>query len=135
MAVDALSSLCRVLVADLGSADQLPDGALEAVDTVVLVIAGDPVGVTRLVREAPRWAALADSRSMVVVANRTPPRRFHRSEVGDQLAATLGSVPVITVAQDDGVSAQAWEGSPVSRGRFGRAMSRMAGLVAEVVSS
>lgn len=134
MAVEALLSTCRVLVADLGSAERLSEGALEGLDTLVLVIAGDPVGVTRLVREAPRWVAQGESGSMVVVANRTPSRRFHRGEVGGELEAAIGDVPVITIPYDGAVSAGAWEGSPIAKGAFGRAMARMAGLVAGVVA-
>lgn len=135
MAIDALSSICRVLVADMGSADQLPDGALDGVDSVVLVISGDPVGVTRLMRDAGRWVGLAESGSLAVVANRTPSRRFHRSELSDELTAAVGDAPVITIPHDDGVVAGSWTGVPAATGKFGRAMSRMAGLVAEVVSA
>lgn len=134
MAVDTLSSRCRVLVADLGSADQGPDGGVEGVDTLVLVISGDPVGVTRLVRDAPRWSERAESGSMVVVANRVPQRRFHRSEVAAELEFAFGSVPVLTIPHDDGVITGAWEGSPSDRGKFGRAMAKMAGLIAGAVS-
>lgn len=135
MAVDALASRCRVLVADLGSADHVVDAALDGVDTIVLVMSGDPVGVTRLVRDAARWRDQAETRSMVIVANRTLARRFHRSEVSEEIEAAVGSVPVLTIPHDDGVASASWEGSPARGGKFGRAMSRMASLVAGVVSS
>lgn len=134
MAIEALSGSCDVLVADLGDAAHNGDGTLGKFDTLVVVVGGDPVGVTRLVRDSQRWLRLAEASSLVVVVNRCPPRRFQRSELGSEIEQVLGSLPLITLPHDDRVMTGAWEGSAVAKGRFGRRMGSMAGIVASAVN-
>lgn len=134
MVLDFLASRCDVLVVDLGSAVDASEATMSGCDALVVVFSGDPVGLTRLVRDGARWRRLAETTAMVAIANRCPGRRFHRHELVREVDEALGPVPVITTTHDEGVLGGAWEGAPVSRGQFARAMARMAGLVAEAVS-
>lgn len=133
MVLDHLAASADVVVADLGEVSSWGDGILGRPDALVLVAAGDPVGVTRLVRDAPRWSAHADASSMLVVLNRCPRRRFHRGELADQVVEALGTVPLVVLAHDERVVEAAWEGLPVTGGRFGKELGRMASLVAAAV--
>ena len=135
MALETLASRNRVVVADLGEASSWGDGPLGWFDSLVLVATGDPVGVTRLVRQAQRWSSLAESVSLVVVVNRSPRRRFHRGELTDEIEGALGHLPLTVVPHDDRVMVGSWDGVPVTRGRFAAAVGRMAGLVASAVTA
>src|SRR5690606_2631710 len=135
MALETLASRNRVVVADLGEASSWGDGPLGWFDSLVWVATGDPVGVTRLVRQAQRWSSLAESVSLVVVVNRSPRRRFHRGELTDEIEGALGHLPLTVVPHDDRVMVGSWDGVPVTRGRFAAAVGRMAGLVASAVTA
>lgn len=135
MALETLASRNRVVVADLGEASSWGDGPLGWFNSLVLVATGDPVGVTRLVRQAQRWSSLAESVSLVVVVNRCPRRRFHRGELTDEIEGALGHLPLTVVPHDDRVMVGSWDGVPVTRGRFAAAVGRMAGLVASAVTA
>jgi MinD-like ATPase involved in chromosome partitioning or flagellar assembly len=135
MAVGALAEVYPLVVADVGAmSDVLPE-VLREFDSLVLVASGDPVGVARLVKAAPQVHRMVGQASLLVVANRCLPGRFHVGEVRSEVASAFPDVPVVTIPADDRVARAAWDGVVVSSGRFARAMQRISQIVVESVSS
>jgi MinD-like ATPase involved in chromosome partitioning or flagellar assembly len=138
---DVLDELARIrpaIVVNIGPrVDDLPSlggparfgvsrAALACADDIVLVGTASPVGARRVVD----W--MADAREVVgstpvhVVVNRYPGGRYAIGEVEAELRRAV-SFTSFTVAPDDGkVIRAAWEGSPVPKGPFLRAVGRVA---------
>lgn len=134
MAIDALRAVSQVVIGDLGVLGRVFDEIMDRVDALVVVARGDPVGVTRLMREAPHIRHRAETTPTAVVVNMCPRRRYHRGEIADEVVSALSTIPVVLVPRDRRVEAAGWEGVPAHGGRFAREVGRMADLVAGWVS-
>lgn len=124
--VGRLAADAAWLVVDAGENALGPVGSiLRRGDRVVAVAAPDPVGVARLV---DWYAELPEPRPTCdVLVNRAPGSPFLRGEIAAEVTRSMpvsgfGFLPV-----DDGVSTAAWDGLPVRRGPFHRALVRWMG--------
>jgi MinD-like ATPase involved in chromosome partitioning or flagellar assembly len=138
--VDQVCRAAEVVVVDgLGSLQDLggpPRGrfataralTIEA-DVLVAVCDASPVGIARLLAWAVDARALASSTPLVVIANRAPSASFRRGELYDEIRSSIDVIEVGFVGVDPRVVDAAWEGRPVRRGRFTRAVSRISKVV------
>jgi MinD-like ATPase involved in chromosome partitioning or flagellar assembly len=95
-------------------------------DVVVAVCDPSPHGVARLLGWAVEALALAPDASLLVVVNRAPDARFRRGELYDEITSSLPLVDVAFVPADRRVADAAWDGTPVGRGPFTRALADIA---------
>jgi MinD-like ATPase involved in chromosome partitioning or flagellar assembly len=135
MAVGALVEVYPLVVGDLGPVSDLLPEVLREFDSLVVVATGDPVGVTRLLKAAPQVNRMAGDVSILVVANRCLPGRFHHSEVRAEVSAAFPGLPVATLPADDRVARSSWDGVAITSGRFGRAMRGISRIVIDSVTA
>jgi MinD-like ATPase involved in chromosome partitioning or flagellar assembly len=131
MLFDALSESVDVLVADLGPLQHSVRGVLRGFDAIALVGTGDPVGITRLLHSAGRAIEQVPAEAVVLVANKTFPRRYYESEIRRELQSSFPDVPLVVLPFDQRLSASIWEGELSPRGPFARSVGRMASLIIE----
>ena len=130
MILESLAENCDLLVADLGSEDRCQAVILRGLDVVILVAAGDPISLTRLVKVTERLDGLFDRGQLVAAINETPRRRFHRGEIRSEMATALPGLPMLVLPFDKRVPRAIWDGRPTPRGPFTREVERIADLVA-----
>ena len=138
--VDHLGGAAEIVVADgLGSLQDLGGPsrgrfataralAIEA-DVLVAVCDASPVGIARLLAWTVEARGLAPTTPIVVVVNRAPSARFRRAELFKEICSSIDVIEVGFVGADSRVVDAAWEGRPVRRGRFNRAVSRISKTV------
>jgi MinD-like ATPase involved in chromosome partitioning or flagellar assembly len=138
--VDRLAAVAEIVVVDgIGSLQDLGGPtrgrfataralAIEA-DVLVAVCDASPVGIARLLAWIVEARALAPSTAIVVAVNRAPSAAFRRGELYEEIASSIDVAEVAFVGTDSHVVDAAWDGRPVSRGRFTRTISRLAGVV------
>jgi MinD-like ATPase involved in chromosome partitioning or flagellar assembly len=102
--------------------------AIEA-DVLVAVCDASPVGIARLLAWIVEARGLAPSTPIVVVVNRAPSASFQRAELYDEIRSSVDVVEVGFVGVDSRVVDAAWNGRPVGRGRYTRAVARIAKVV------
>jgi len=102
--------------------------AIEA-DVLVAVCDASPVGIARLLAWIVEARGLAPSAPIVVVVNRAPSASFRRGELYDEIRSSADVVEVGFVGVDSRVVDAAWSGRPVARGRYTRAVARIAKVV------
>ena len=129
MLVDSLAALADVVVVDLGPHRAGAPGLLGEFDTVILVGEGNPVGVARLVRTAGSVLTNNPAQSVLAAVNKTGKGSFRRSEIVAEIERSVPGMPTVTLPFEPGLEQAAWDGTMVSRGRYWRAVSSMAGVV------
>ncbi len=124
------------LLQDVGSA---PRGRYATAQAIVreadaLVVVGDasPVGVTRVLAWTADARSLAPATPVVVVLNRAPRDAFRRGELYDEVGRSVDAVDVIFLPFDRCVTDAAWAGTPIRRGRFGKAFVAITERVAAI---
>jgi hypothetical protein len=98
-------------------------------DAIVAVCDASPIGVARLLSWAVDARDLAPDLPVAVLVNRAPPAAFRRGELYEEIATSIDVVDVVFVVPDGRVTDAAWNGSPVGRGRFTRALDGVAARV------
>lgn len=96
-------------------------GLIEVADRLVAVGSATPVGLTRLID----WLAVVEprlGRSADVVLNQAPRDSKRRTELVSELVRSYRPASLATLPYDPEVANAAWDGKPVSRGRFKRAV-------------
>jgi MinD-like ATPase involved in chromosome partitioning or flagellar assembly len=138
--VDHLGGAAEIVVVDgLGSLQDLGGPsrgrfataralAIEA-DVLVAVCDASPVGIARLLAWTVEARGLAPTTPIVVVVNRAPSATFRRAELFKEICSSIDVIEVGFVGADSRVVDAAWEGRPVRRGRFNRAVSRISKTV------
>jgi MinD-like ATPase involved in chromosome partitioning or flagellar assembly len=126
--VDGLGSLQDVGGQSRGRFATAQALAREA-DVLVAVCDASPVGVARLLAWTVEARSLAASTPVVVVMNRAPSAAFRRGELYDEITSSLDVVDVAFLGVDPRVADAAWAGRPVGKGRFTRAVARVAEVV------
>lgn len=96
---------------------------------VVAVCDATPVGVARLCSWAADARMLNGEAPMRVVVNRAPVERYRRGELFEEIIRSLPWAEIVFVPYDRRVVVAAWDGTPVPRGRFTRAVAGVARLV------
>jgi MinD-like ATPase involved in chromosome partitioning or flagellar assembly len=141
--VDHVGGVAEIVVVDgLGSLQDLggsPRGrfataralAIEA-DVLVAVCDASPVGIARLLAWTVEARGLAPATPIVVVVNRAPSASFRRGELYDEIRSSVDVVEIGFVGVDSRVVDAAWNGSPVARGRFTRAVARVSKVVVDL---
>jgi MinD-like ATPase involved in chromosome partitioning or flagellar assembly len=141
--VDHLGAAAEIVVVDgLGSLQDLggaPRGrfataralAIEA-DVLVTVCDASPVGIARLLAWTVEARGLAPSTPIVAVVNRAPSATFRRAELFKEICSSIDVIEVGFVGADSRVVDAAWDGRPVARGRFTRAVSQLSKTVVAV---
>ena len=76
--------------------------------------------------------ALAPATPLIVAVNRAPSASFRRGELYEEITSSIGVLGVEFVGLDRRVVEAAWEGRPVARGRFTRAVSRLGETVTAI---
>ena len=135
MLFDALFDLSEVIVADLGPLQHAVRGAFRGFDTVALIGPGDPIGVARLLRSVEQLVEIVDPDSLVVVANKTPRRRYYESEIRREIQGAYPELPLVVLPFDQRLSASLWAGQVRQSGPFAKAVDRMAALINEGLGS
>ena len=129
--VDVAGSLDGVDAAGTTRARNAVARALVAeADVLVGVCAATPIGVTRFLSWAVEAMSLGPDIPMVVAMNRAPGSRFRRGELFEELTRSLPAVEVVFVPDDGRVATAVWDGVPVAKGPFARAVSALASRVA-----
>ncbi|MDQ1509329.1 MAG: hypothetical protein QOG50_1173 [Actinomycetota bacterium] len=138
--IDHVGGVAEIVVVDgLGSLQDVggpPRGrfataralAIEA-DVLVAVCDASPVGIARLLAWTVEARGLAPSTPIVVIVNRAPSASFRRGELYDEIRSSVDVIEVGFVGVDSRVVDAAWNGRPVARGRFTRAVSRISEVV------
>jgi len=136
--VDRLTDDGSLVVADgAGNMEDLSTGAVRARFATARAIVGESDVVVAVCDPAPHalarflaWSveahALAPTAHFVVVVNRSPRARFRRGELYEEITNSLPVVDVVFVPSDRRVVDAAWNGTPVSRGAFTRAVAELA---------
>lgn len=132
--LDELGHHFATTVADLGALDRADRALARAMDTLLVVGAGDPVGVARTLRNLERILDTIDRSALLVVVNRVERSRFIEAEIRREIADSYPDLPVVTLPADRRLEAAAWEGDRLRSGRFMRAVGRMASLIAAEVA-
>jgi MinD-like ATPase involved in chromosome partitioning or flagellar assembly len=101
-------------------------------DAIVAVGAASPVGVTRLIAWLGAARELVPRTPVHALVNRAPKNVFSQGELVEEVGRAFGVASVTVVPFDRRVERAAWDGVPVGRGPFVRAMARVA---AEVLSA
>ncbi len=130
--VEGLTRRGRWVVVDgsgLSGEGESNSGALRSAlvrgaDAVVVVGAATPVGVTRVLAWCAQESALATCRVHLAL-NQAPRDRFRRGEIESEISRTIRSDTVTHVPFDRAVCAAAWQGTPVPRGDFVKAMTAL----------
>ena len=102
---------------------------------MVAVCDAGPVGIGRLLSWTVEARALAPGAPFVVCVNRAPRAAFRRGELYEEIVSSLDAVDVVFVEHEGRVVDAAWDGRPVARGRFTRAISRLAEVVARTCAA
>lgn len=129
MLMDGLSESRDVVVADLGPLGNAEPGLVREFDTVIIVGTATPVGVARLIKTVENVLSAAPSLSVLAVVNKTGKGSFRRSEILGEIARTIPDLPVVTVPFDHRLESAVWDGTIHSRGRYGKALQSMSGVV------
>ena len=133
--IEASHDFCDVVVADLGPLTQIEGGLVREFDTLILVGAGNPVGVARLIKTADRVSAVSPGQSVLAAVNMTRPRSgYEAAEVLGELGKALPSLPVITLPFDKKLAQSAWDGTAQSGSRYAVAVRSMAEVVVRSLS-
>ena len=101
-------------------------------DALVAVCDPSPHGVSRFLAWAVEAMALAPAVPMFAVVNRAAATRFRRGELYEELTSSVPAVDVAFVPLDNRVADAAWDGVPVGRGPFTRAVDAIADRVVEL---
>ena len=96
---------------------------------LVAVCDASPVGIARLLAWTVEARGLAPLTPIVVVVNRAPSASFRRGELYDEIRSSIDVIEVGFVGVDSRVVDAAWDGRPVGRGPFTRAVSRISKVV------
>ncbi len=118
-----LSGSTEVVIADLGPLRAVPPGLIREFSTAIAVGSPDPVGVARL--SATLESLRSRAQSVVGVVNGIP-SGFKRSEVLAELSRAHPHTPLVALPYDKAVADAAWDGRPVEKGRFVKALDPMA---------
>jgi MinD-like ATPase involved in chromosome partitioning or flagellar assembly len=102
---------------------------LAEADIVICVCDASPTGVARLLAWIVDARNIAPSAPYFVVLNRAPTTRFRRGELFEELTTTVPVQDVVFVPPDGRVGDAAWNGTPVARGPFTRAVTALADKV------
>ena len=102
---------------------------VELADEVLVVGAGSPVGLVRILNSVADVRSITDAAVRVVV-NRMPSDRFLRAEFAGELLRTFTPTSLTFLPFDRGVPKAAWDGRLPDRGPFAKEMRRMAGDLA-----
>lgn len=129
--LEDLGRTSDVIIADLGTLDRAVRPLVTRMTSVILVGAGDPVGVARLLASAERLLDLVEPESVLLVVNMSGRTRYQRSEIHREIEKALPRLPLTSIPYDRAVTKAAWEGEAVSRGPFMSAVRQMALLVGE----
>ena len=129
MLMDGLSESREVVVADLGPLEDAEPGLLREFDTVIIVGTGTPVGVARLIKTVENVLSAAPSLSVLAVVNKTGKGSYRRAEILGEITRTLPDVPIVTVPFDHRLESAVWDGTIHRRGRYGKALRSMSGVV------
>lgn len=129
MLMDSLGVMGDVTVVDLGPLREVGAGLLREFDTVILVGAGTPVGLARLIRTAGSVLTTNPAQSVLAVVNKTGKGSFRRSEIVAEIDRSLPGLPVITVPFEPALEQAAWDGTLVVKGRHRRAMKSISEVV------
>jgi MinD-like ATPase involved in chromosome partitioning or flagellar assembly len=98
-------------------------------DALVAVCDASPVGIARLLAWIVEARGLAPSTPVMVAVNRAPSAAFRRGELYDEIRSSIDVVEVAFIGLDPRVADAAWDGRSVARGRFTRAVARLAKVV------
>ena len=102
-------------------------------DVLVAVCDAAPHGVTRLLAWTVDARRLAPETPLLVVVNRAPAARSRRAELYAEIIGALPVVDVVFVGSDDRVTDAAWNGLPVARGAFTKAIDGLADVVESIL--
>jgi MinD-like ATPase involved in chromosome partitioning or flagellar assembly len=94
-------------------------------DVIVVVADAAPHGIARALAWIVDARALAPGAPMVAVVNRAPAARYRRGELYEELMRSAPLVDTVFTPYDARVADAAWNGIPVARGGFTRAVGRI----------
>jgi MinD-like ATPase involved in chromosome partitioning or flagellar assembly len=105
--------------------------AVARADAVMAVGEASRLGLLRLLDWAAAAHELAPECLVHVALNRAPRSEARRRQLGLELEEALGPLlgEVVFVTADEAVAAAAWDGRPVGRGPFSRAVRRLGAAV------
>lgn len=127
--LDCLGDHTDVVVADVGPLGQVQGGLLGEFDTVLVIGAPDPVGITRLLKTVGQLRSDLPSHSVLAVVNMTGRGEFRGAEATREIKRSFPDLPLVTLPFDPRVTAAAWDG----RVNAGRSFSRSMADIADVV--
>jgi MinD-like ATPase involved in chromosome partitioning or flagellar assembly len=128
--IEGLASYVEVVVADLGPLRQVDNGLTREFDSIIVVGAGDPVGVARLIKTAADLKAAQPHQSILAIVNMLGRSRFEKAEVVSEIAESCPDLPTLTLPFDHRLDAAAWDGKlPVGGRAFARAGDAMCDVV------
>lgn len=128
--VAALAREHSHVVVDLGpvpsSFETFPMGGL---DVLLLVGAGNPIGVTRLLRAYEDAAErLGPQGEIGLVVNRVDRSPRQRAEISAMLSDSVGGTPMVMIPEDLRMRRWVWDGAPAGRGDFSKSVHKLAAV-------
>ena len=127
--LDCLGEHAAVVVADVGPIGDLEGGLIREFDTLIVVGAPDPVGVTRLIKSVGHLQSAHPGRSLLGVVNMTGRGGFRSGEVTLEIERSFPDLPVVTLPYDTRVAEAAWDGRVAAGRSYTRSVSGMADVV------
>lgn len=138
-AVDLVIELAQrgpVVINIAGQLDDVPTGGWSArfglarallgtADRLVAVGLPTPVGVTRLAQWVTEAHEIRAGVSVYLAVNRSPRSRFRRAEVAAELQRLVKPAGIWFLPEDEAVARASWQGTPVSRSSFPRAVGKL----------
>lgn len=94
-------------------------------DRVVGIGAPTPVGVARLLAWTADVRSVAPLAPLHLAVNRTPPGRFKRGELAQEIRRTVHVRSLVFLPEDTRVERAAWDGRVVASGPFTRAVAHL----------
>lgn len=132
--IEAMSEVCEVLVADLGPLFAVAGGLAREFDSVIVVGAGNPVGITRMMKTIDAALSANPEQSVLAAVNLGSSSGHQRREAFSELANAFPAVPVVTIPYDRHLAQAAWDGSLVTGPRYSKAIDAMSDVVVRSLS-
>lgn len=101
----------------------LTAAVLGRADRIVGIGAPTPVGVARLLAWTADVRSVAPLAALHLAVNRTPPGRFKRGELAQEIRRTVHVRSLVFLPEDTRVERAAWDGRVVASGPFTRAVA------------
>jgi MinD-like ATPase involved in chromosome partitioning or flagellar assembly len=127
--LDGLGNHCDVVVADLGPLRSVEDGLIREFDAVIVVGAGGPVGIARLIKTIDALPSAGARQSVLAIVNQLGPNGYRAEQTLAELANAFPLLPALALPHDRKLAGAEWQGNLANGARYRKAVRSMADVV------